>query len=154
MFNFCHSLKKNQINEEFMFLNIITTVFDAIKEKLLCKNNIDVAFTFAKLGVRFISIFELLKKSQKYLLLLQKILSEYGYTKKWCFTMIDRIEEFEFLFDIIEPSMSNIIRDKDFINMEIVKQFLYYSTDNYMDYIDDWTNLSNKVVSFVIKEEN
>jgi hypothetical protein len=150
LFNFSHSLKKNHQNTEYIYVGIISNVLNSIKCDLICENDIDEAFSFAKLCIRFISIFELLSKSIKYLPILQNILNEYGYTKKWCFSMLDKIEKYEFLFTVIEPKLNEIMKKEEFINMEIVQQFLYYSSnDDYMEFIDDWTHLSHKIACYM-----
>lgn len=153
-FNYAQDLRKNNINVLTTFLHLIKIFIKSISSHLLKKNDIDNANTFLKLSLRFISIFNIIHNSQKYNDVLLSIFCDYGYTKKWALLMIDKLEDYNVLLTFIEPLILEIQKNEEFINMEIVQQFLYYTCENKeMDKIDDWLYLSQNVAFFVIKNE-
>ena len=129
-FNYAQDLRKNNINVLTTFLHLIKIFIKSISSHLLKKNDIDNANTFLKLSLRFISIFNIIHNSQKYNDVLLSIFCDYGYTKKWALLMIDKLEDYNVLLTFIEPLILEIQKNEEFINMEIVQQFLYYTCEN------------------------
>jgi hypothetical protein len=154
LFNYSINLRHKNVNMSVSLMNIVEMFLKPISKHYLLDNNVDNANTLCKLGIRLISIFNFMGKGQNFDTVLESILSTYGYTKKWSLSMMHKVDKYKMLLTFIEPMIGIIIENEEFINMEIVEQFLYHTIENEEhDKIDDWFYVSNIVASYLIKNE-
>jgi len=154
LFNYTMDLRRKKVNCSVSLMNIVEMFLKPMSKHYLMDNNVNNANTLCKLGIRLISIFNFMGKGQNFDTILESILCTYGYTKKWSLSMMHKVDKYKVLLTFIEPMIGIIIENEEFINMEIVNQFLYHSIENEEhDRIDDWFNVSNIVASYLIKNE-